>query len=77
MLHQIKAPLPVAVIGSTDLYLAVRAAFVARGTTLNAWCIAHGVNRQTAERSLKGERGGRLSRELRARIVAELFPHAA
>lgn len=62
-----------AVVPSDDLYRMVRAGFVAKGTTLNAWCIANQVNRQTAEKSLKGERRGQRSRDLRERqVVASL-----
>ena len=75
MLHQLKHPnpLPVAVIGSENTYLAVRAALVARGTTLNAWCKAHHINRQTAEKALKGLRHSRNGAALRERLVTELF----
>jgi hypothetical protein len=48
----------------------VRAGFIAKGTTLNAWCIANGVNRQTAEKSLKGQRESKRSRELRDLLVS-------
>jgi lambda repressor-like predicted transcriptional regulator len=67
MKHTITVEIP----GSEDLYLAVRAGFVARGTTLNAWCIENGVNRQTAEKALKGERFSRRSSALRQKLVAE------
>lgn len=75
MLHQIKRdiPLSVAVVGSNETYLAVRAAFVARGTTLNAWCKANGLNRQTVEKALKGHRHSRNGATIRSRLVAELF----
>lgn len=70
MIGQIRHSLAFAVLPSDDLYRMVRAGFVAQGTTLNAWCSARGIHRQTAERSLKGERNGRRSRELRDRLVA-------
>lgn len=63
-MHRIKRALPVAIIGSTDLYRAVRAGFVAQGTTLNQWCIARGVNRQTVDKALKGQRFSKRSRAL-------------
>ena len=69
-MHQIRRTLGLSVLPSADLYQIVRAGFVAQGTTLNAWCTAQGVNRQTAARALSGERNGRRSRELRDRLVA-------
>jgi hypothetical protein len=48
----------------------VRAGFIAKGTTLNAWCIANGVKRQTAEKSLKGNRESKQARELRDLLVS-------
>ncbi len=57
MHHQITLPVPQSSIPSEALYRAVRAAFVAKGTTLNKWCIANGINRQTADKSLKGWHG--------------------
>jgi hypothetical protein len=77
MTHQIMLNIPVAYAGSPELYQAVRAAFVSRGTTLNAWCKSNGINRQTADRSLRGERGGRRSVELRQRIIGDAFPSVA
>ncbi len=68
-MHQIRRTLGLSVLPSADLYQIVRAGFVAQGTTLNAWCTAHGINRQTACRALTGERGGRRSRELRDRLL--------
>lgn len=62
-----------AVIGSQETYLAVRAALVARGTTLNAWCKANGLNRQTVEKALKGLRHSKNGAQIKERIVAELF----
>lgn len=70
IMHQISRIFHLVVAPSPELYLMVRAGFVAKGTTLNAWCIANGVNRQTVERALKGARNGKVSRELRERAVA-------
>jgi len=53
-MHHISTHLLVSVIGSPTLYLLVRAGFVNQGITLNKWCILRGVNRQTAEKALKG-----------------------
>lgn len=76
-MHQIVRPLPVAVIGSEDLYKAIRAAFVARGTSLSAWCRTAGLNRQTVEKALKGERRSRAADELRKRLMSEVFSEEA
>jgi hypothetical protein len=77
MLHQIRHTLPVEFSGSDSLYNAARAALVARGSSLNAWCKANGINRQTAEKALRGIRHGRRSLDLRRQIVTELFPDGA
>ncbi len=65
------------VIGSQDTYLAVRAALVARGTTLNAWCKVNSLNRQTVEKALKGLRHSRNGAQIRQRLVDELFGRSA
>lgn len=72
-MHQISHNLQTAVIVSADTYLAVRAALIARGTTLNAWCKANSLNRQTVEKALKGLRHSRKTLEIRGRLVTELF----
>jgi len=72
-MHQLKHTLPLTPIAGTDLYNTIRAALVARGTSFNAWCQANSVNRQTAEKALKGERFGRRASLLRQRIVTELL----
>ncbi len=64
-------------LGSLDLCRAVRARFVAQGTTLNAWCQVNGVARQTAENALKGLRNSERSRELARRIIAASFEKAS
>ena len=74
MTHQIVFTLHTAVIGSEDLYRAVRAAFVGKGTSLSAWCRSNGINRQTAEKTLRGNRNGRRASDLRQRLVLEAFP---
>lgn len=73
MMHQFLRDAEMTVDGSDDLYRAVRAAFVARGTSLNAWCIANGVNRQTVEKALKGQRFSRRAAALRKNFVRDLF----
>lgn len=76
-MHQIVRPLPVAVIGSEDLYHAVRGALVARGTSLSSWCKTAGLNRQTVEKALKGERRSRAADELRKRVISEVLSERA
>lgn len=76
-MHQIRHIAELTVVPSEDLYLTVRAAFIAQGTTLNAWCIANGVNRQTAAKALKGQRHGKLSRALRDRLIEAAFQRGA
>jgi hypothetical protein len=72
-MHQIKHVSSNSVVGSDELYTAVRAAFVAQGSSLAAWCKAKNVNRQTAEKALRGRRHSRLATELRERLVAEVL----
>lgn len=72
-MHQIRHILSVTVVGSNDLYTAVRAALVGRGTSLAAWCKDKKINRQTAEKALKGERHSRRAVELRERMVTEIL----
>lgn len=57
---------------SPELYTAVRAALVASGTTLAAWCRANAVTRQTMEQVLKGQREGRRSRQLMDQLLSEI-----
>ena len=42
-------------VPSPDLYAKVRAGFVRQGTTLNKWCIANRIHRQSARKVLLGE----------------------
>jgi len=74
MRHRIRHIIPVAIVGSDDLYNMVRAALIARGTNLNQWCKANGINRQTVDKALKGHRIGRRAQAIRDQLVAELFP---
>jgi hypothetical protein len=73
-MHLFKNTLTVAVIGSPDLYNAVRAGFINQGTSLNAWCIAKGINRQTAEKALKGISTSRQSLSLTDTLVDAALP---
>ena len=76
-MHQITRTLPITVAASDDLYLAIRAALVTRGSSLAEWCKANKINRQTAEKALKGLRHSRRADQLRARMIAELLADAA
>ena len=69
----ITLPVSLTATPSNELYTAVRAALVANGTSLAAWCRANAVTRQTMEQVLKGQREGRRSRQLRDRLITELF----
>lgn len=53
-----------------DLHLKVRAAFVARGTSLKAWCQAEGIPFSNARDVLIGSWNGPKGKALRARIVS-------
>jgi hypothetical protein len=75
-MNQIRHSIPVQIPGSADLYNMVRAALIARGTNLNRWCKAHGINRQTVDKALKGHRIGRKPQAIRDQLVAECFPQA-
>lgn len=76
MMHRIRHTLPVIIAGGDDLYNAVRAALIARGTNLNQWCKANSINRQTVDKALKGHRIGRRAQAIRDQLVSELFPDA-
>ena len=47
----------------------VRAGFVAQGTSLNAWCRANGVTRQSADKALNGAWTGPGAEALVGRIL--------
>lgn len=72
-MDRIQYALLVAVVGSDDLYNMVRAALIARGTNLNRWCKANGINRPTVDKALKGERIGRRAQAIRDQLVTECF----
>lgn len=75
-MHQNTCTFQLTYAGSAELYRAVRAGFVSQGTTLNEWCIANGLNRQTVEKALKGDRVTKRGRILIERIVPAAFPKA-
>lgn len=76
MRRRIRHIIPIVIVGSDDLYNMVRAAFIARGTNLNRWCKANGINRQTVDKALKGQRTGRRAQAIRDQLMAELFPES-
>lgn len=69
-MHKIQYSVTFTITGSPELYHAVRAGFVNQGTSLNRWCIANGINRQTAEKALRGERRGGASFQLLNQLLA-------
>lgn len=54
---------------SPALYAQVRAGFVKQGTSLNQWCIAHSLHRQSARKLLLGEWKGPTATRLLAAII--------
>lgn len=52
-----------------DLLIRVRAGFVGRGTTLNAWCLANDVHHSNARQVLLGAWDGPAGRRLRTKIL--------
>lgn len=54
---------------SPDLVTRVRAAFVLQGTTLNAWCLRNGLNRQYVDLSLRFVRNGPKAKALKAKTL--------
>ena len=53
-------------------YQRIRGAFIAHGSTLNAWLSVKGINRQLAYRALKGRSFGKRAIELRREALAEV-----
>jgi len=66
-------------VGSPELFQRVRAAFVARHTSLAAWCAENGVYRQNAARALKGQSRGKAALALAIRVAhaAGIYPEAS
>lgn len=54
----------------SSVYLAVRGGFIAKGTSLAAWCREHGVQRQNARACLLGIWSGPKAASLCARLKA-------
>lgn len=52
-----------------DLYKAVCGAFVARHTTLTAWCRDHRLHRQNVARALRGQSNGPAAKALLLRAA--------
>ena len=51
------------------LLLAVRAAFVSKGSSLSAWCVDAGIDRAAARLALLGAWNGPKGQAMRVRIV--------
>lgn len=49
----------------------IRAGFVLKGTTLQAWCIKNGVKRQNADKALLGQWNGPKARSVVQQIMAD------
>jgi len=54
---------------SKHLLRAVRAAFIANGTSLSAWCQANGITREWATQCLQGNANGEAAANLVHRLV--------
>lgn len=54
---------------SPTLYAHVRAGFVRQGTTLNQWCIANGIHRQSARAVLLGTWKGPTATQVMAALL--------
>ncbi|WP_157019834.1 hypothetical protein [Mesorhizobium xinjiangense] len=54
-----------------SLLIAVRAGFVASGSSLNRWCMEHEVCRMSAVFALTGKRNGPKAIALRAQLIRE------
>lgn len=70
-MHMMDATMTVTVAspGSNSLLLKVRGDFIAKGTTLTAWCRSNGVDHAHAHRVLRGLTDGGGARALRDKIV--------
>ena len=60
-----------------ELAAQVRAAFVARHTTLGGWCRSQGIDRTAARQALYGTWNGPKGKALRARVIAAAFGTSA
>ncbi|MCW5723480.1 MAG: hypothetical protein KIS81_00815 [Maricaulaceae bacterium] len=56
--------------GTPQLLRETRTRFILAGSSLKAWCDAHGVNSGYASVALDGRRNGPKAKALRARILA-------
>lgn len=55
--------------GTPQLLRDVRARFIVAGSSLKAWCNAHGVNSGYAKMALAGDRNGPKAKAMRRKIV--------
>lgn len=63
---------------SLDLLKAVRAGFVAQGTSLHAYCVAEGLKRQNVSAALSGKwRGPKAEALIQRAVAASAFKVAA
>ena len=56
---------------SISLHQLVKAGFVAKGTSLTAWCMAEGVHCSNAKQCLTGNWNGPKAKALRAKIICD------
>jgi hypothetical protein len=57
---------------SANLFNRVRAAFMERGSSLNAWCTDHGITYSWARQCLLGIRNGEAARRMVEKITREV-----
>lgn len=60
-----------------DLLTAIRIGFISKGTTFNAWCLAHGINRPNATMALLGGWRGPKGQALVKKIIKAAGPRDA
>lgn len=70
---QIRRILPITFAPGKDLYSTIRGALVIQGTSLNEWCKANDLRRQSVEKVLKGDRRGKKADALRERVIAAVL----
>ena len=56
---------------SISLHQQVKAGFVAKGTSLTAWCMSEGVHCSNAKQCLTGNWNGPKAKALRAKIIRD------
>lgn len=76
-MHQIEHKISLTPVGDANVYLMVRLGFTSQGTSLNKWCNASGLNRQTVEKALKGERVNRSALNIVRLAISAALPERA